>query len=65
MTFQKKPLKTRQELANELGISYKTLFRKIQQAKLHISPGLLTLKEQIQIIMLFMPEDQIRDEKEE
>lgn len=46
-------LKTRQEIANELGISAKTLNRRIKEAALHISSGLLTIKEQELIFALF------------
>ncbi len=46
-------LKTRQEVANELGISAKTLNRRIKDATLTISSGLLTIKEQKMILALF------------
>jgi DNA-binding transcriptional regulator LsrR (DeoR family) len=46
-------LKTRQEIANELGISTKTLNRRIKEAALNISSGLLTIHEQQLILSLF------------
>jgi len=46
-------LKTRQEIANELGVSTKTLNRRIKEAALNISPGLLTHREQQLILALF------------
>jgi len=46
-------LKTRQEVANELGISAKTLNRRIKDVTLSISSGLLTIKEQKMILALF------------
>ena len=46
--------KTRQEMANELGICAKTLRRKIKSSGLNISPGLLNLKEQKMIYNLIV-----------
>ncbi len=46
-------LKTRQEIAIELGISAKTLNRRIKEAALNISSGLLTISEQQLILSLF------------
>lgn len=47
-------VKTRQELANELGVSYHTLRRRIKDHSLNISPRkYLSPKEQKLIIEIF------------
>ncbi len=46
-------LKTRKEMANELGISYKTLLRKLKNSNIEISPGILTFEEIEKIKNLF------------
>ncbi len=40
-------------MANELGISPRTLSRKIKKSGLIISPGLLTIKDQKAIYKIF------------
>lgn len=45
--------KTREEVANEFGISTKTLRRRLKKADISLSKGLLSLKEQIIIYNLF------------
>lgn len=51
MEFEK--LKTRQELAHELGISYRTLLRKIKAAKLKLTSGILTYDEMQKVRDIF------------
>jgi transcriptional antiterminator len=46
-------LKTRQEVANELGISYKTLLRKLKNSNVEITSGILTFDEIEKIKNLF------------
>lgn len=53
-------LKTRQEIANELGISYKTLYRKLKAAKLEISSGILSFEEIDKIKNLFAVKEKNR-----
>lgn len=60
-------LKTRQQIAEELGIDRKTLYNKIKQANIQISNGLLTLQEQQLIYQFFgkTPPKWEEDKKEE
>lgn len=51
----KKRAKSRQEVANEYGISSKTLSRWLKKEGLGISNGLLTPKEQALIYATFGP----------
>lgn len=46
-------VKSRQEMANIIGISTKTLQRRIKEAGLKISKGLLTINDQKAILELF------------
>lgn len=50
-------LKTRAEMALELGVSTRTLSRRIKQANINIMPGLLTIKDQQIIYALFRGEE--------
>ena len=45
-------LKTRQEIANELGISTRTLKRRISESGIKISSGLLSVRDQELILNL-------------
>ncbi len=55
-----KIFKTRQQLADELGISRATLSRKLKKSKIEIPKGLLAPKDQNKILALFGVE---KDEK--
>ena len=46
-------MKTRQEIANLLGISTKTLYRRMKDANLEIPAGLLSVYDQHRILRLF------------
>lgn len=47
------PTKTRSQIAAEYAMSESTLYRKLKQVGLNLSPGLLTPKEQMMIYELF------------
>lgn len=47
------PFKTRQEIAKELGISVRTLQRKLKKKSIILSGGLLNLSEQNKIYQTF------------
>lgn len=53
--FKMLKLKTRQEIALELGVSPRTLSRRIKEAAIQVSSGLLTMKDQELIRALFVP----------
>jgi predicted DNA-binding protein (UPF0251 family) len=47
-------LKTRQEIALEMGVSPRTLSRRIKEAAIQVSSGLLTMRDQELIRALFV-----------
>lgn len=52
--FKMVKLKTRQEIALEMGVSPRTLSRRIKEAAIQVSSGLLTMKDQELIRALFV-----------
>lgn len=57
-------LKTRQEIAAEMGISRNTLSRRLKSSNLELPPGLLTLEEVAQIKNLVHNRQQFKTRKE-
>lgn len=56
-------LKTRQQIAEELGIDRKTLYNKLKQANVKLNKGLLTPEEQKVIFELFGKRTEALEEK--
>jgi len=47
--------KTRQQIAQELGISYSTFYRKLKKANIEVKGNLINQDVELQIKKLFVP----------
>ena len=57
--------KTRQQIAQELGISYSTFYRKLKKANIEVKGNLINQDVEFQIKQLFIPSYKVNRNKPE